>query len=163
VIKTPFFAPLPAKAPIHYIKGQDTSQLTTIRTDAQAGLTVIDRRQTHLEKSNQYLDLSLINLHEANLVGANLDRVKLNNSILTKANLRQAHLNFANLSNANLDGANLSKADLSGEDLYQVNLAGTNLNKTDLRKIKNLNITQIKQAQNWILAIYDPEIDRFKS
>ncbi len=216
------------------ISGKDTSQLPTIRTDAQAALTVINRRQIDLEKSNQYLDLSLINLHQANLVGANLDRVKLNSSILTKADLRQASLKSANLSNANIDGANLtqakldranliqanlshtnlsaanlneanlnkanlsdaildgailtnaslgntnlssailiganlrgatlskanlSKADLSGADLYQVNLAGANLNKTDLRKIKNLNIAQIKQAQNWILAIYDPEID----
>jgi uncharacterized protein YjbI with pentapeptide repeats len=217
------------------IKGQDTSQLPTIRTDSQAALTVIDRRQIDLEKDRQYLDLSLTNLHEANLVGAKLDRVKLNSSILTQADLRGANLNLANLSNANLSGANLtkaqldrsnliqanlsntnlsaanlneanlnkadlsdaildgailtnaslgntnlssavliganlrgatlskanlSKADLSGADLYQVNLAGANLNKTDLRKIKNLNITQIKQAQNWILAIYDPEIDR---
>ncbi|WP_310429999.1 pentapeptide repeat-containing protein [Chamaesiphon sp. VAR_48_metabat_135_sub] len=216
------------------IKGQDTSQLPTIRTDAQAALTVIDRRQIDLETDRQYLDLSLTNLREANLVGAQLDRVKLNSSILTKADLRGANLNLANLSNANLDGANLtkaqldranliqanlsntnlsaanlneanlnkadlsdaildgailtnaslgntnltssiliganlrgatlskanlSKADLSGADLYQVNLAGANLNKTDLRKIKNLNITQIKQAQNWLLAIYDSEID----
>ncbi len=217
------------------IKGQDVSQLPIIRTDSQAALTAINRRQTNLEKDSQYLDLSLTNLHEANLVGANLDRVKLNNSILTKADLRGANLSFANLSNANLseanltqakldranliqanlsntnlseanlneanlnkadlsdailDGAiltnaslgntnlssailiganlrgatlskaNLSKADLSGADLYQVNLAGANLNKTDLRKVRNLDITQIKQAQNWILAIYDAEIDK---
>jgi uncharacterized protein YjbI with pentapeptide repeats len=217
------------------IKKQDTSQLPTIRTDAQAALTVIDRRQIDLENERQYLDLSFTNLTEANLVDAKLDRVRLNNAVLIKADLRGANLNLANLSNANLNGANLtkaqldranliqanlcntnlssanlneanlnkadltdavldgailtntslgntnlssailiganlrgatlskanlSKADLSGADLYQVNLAGANLNKTDLRKIKNLNITQIKQAENWILAIYDPEIDR---
>ena len=216
------------------IKGQDTSIVPTIRTDAQAALTVIDRRQTDLENDRQYLDLSLTNLHEANLVGAKLDRAKLNNSILTQADLRGANLTNANLSNTNLNGANLtnakldranliqanlsntnlssanlneanlnkanlsdaildgailtnaslgntnltsailiganlrgatlskanlSKADLSGADLDRVNLSGANLNKTDLRKIKNLNIIQIKQAQNWILAIYDPEID----
>ena len=218
------------------IKGQDlTANLPTIRTDAQAALTVINRRQTNLEDERQYLDLSLTNLHEANLVAANLDRAKLNSSILTKADLRQANLNFANLSNANLNGANLSnakldranliqadlsntnlsavdfneanlnksnlndaildgailtntslgnanlssailiganlrgatlskanltKADLSGADLFQANLANANLNKADFRKVKNLDIAQIEQAQNWNLARFDPEIDR---
>jgi uncharacterized protein YjbI with pentapeptide repeats len=217
------------------IKGQDTSGLPMIRTDSQAALTVIKRRQTDLENDRQYLDLSLTNLHEANLVEANLDRAKFNHSILTQADLRQAKLNFANLSNANLAGANLpeaklaganliqanlsntnlsaadlseanlnkanlsdaildgakltnaslgnvnltsailiganlrgatlskanlSKADLSGADLYQVNLSDANLNQTDLRKVKNLDITQIQQAQNWQLAIYDPDMNR---
>jgi uncharacterized protein YjbI with pentapeptide repeats len=217
------------------IKGQDIDELPTIRTDSQAALTVINRRQTDLESDSQYLDLSFSNLAEANLVGANLDRVKLNNSVLIKADLREASLNLANLSHANLNSANLTKveldranliqadlsntnlssanlneanlnkanlndaildgailtnaslgntnltgailiganlrgatlskanltkADLSGADLYQVNLAGANLNKTDMRKIRNLDITQIKLAQNWSLGIYDPEIDQ---
>jgi uncharacterized protein YjbI with pentapeptide repeats len=218
------------------IKGQDlTAKVSTIKTDTQAALTVIKRRQTDLEDDNKYLDLSLTNLCEANLVAAHLNRAKLNNSILVKADLSQANLNFVNLSNTNLseanltavklinanliqanlsnanlsaadlheanlnkanlsdailDGAkltntslgnanlngailiganlrgatlskaNLTKADLSGADLYQANLSSTNLNKTDLSKVKNLNIIQIKQAQNWHLAVYDPEIDR---
>jgi uncharacterized protein YjbI with pentapeptide repeats len=217
------------------IKGQDLDGLSTIRTDSQAALTVINRRQTDLESVSQYLDLSLSNLTEANLVGANLDRVKLSNSALIKADLRGASLNLANLSHANLSGANLTKvqleranliqadltntnlssanlheanlnkanlgdaildgaimtntslgntnltgailiganlrgatlskanltkADLSGADLYQVNLCGANLNKTDMRKIRNLDIVQVKLAQNWMLAIYDPEVDK---
>jgi uncharacterized protein YjbI with pentapeptide repeats len=217
------------------IKGQDLDGLPTIRTDSQAALTAINRRQTDLEITSQYLDLSLSNLTEANLVGANLDRAKLSNSVLMKADLREASLNLANLSHANLNGANLTKvqlehanliqadlsntnlssanlheanlnkanlnnaildgtiltnaslgntnltgailiganlrgatlskanltkADLSGADLYQVNLAGANLNKADLRKTRNLDLTQVKLAQNWLLAIYDPEIDK---
>ena len=217
------------------VKGQDLDGLPTIRTDSQAALTVINRRQTELESTSQYLDLSLSNLTEANLVGANLDRVKLSNSALIKADLRGASLNLANLSHANLHGANLTKvqleranliqadlsntnlssanlneanlnkanlgdaildgailtntslgntnltgailiganlrgatlskanltkADLSGADLYQVNLCGANLNKTDMRKIRNLDIVQVKLAQNWMLAIYDPEVDK---
>ena len=217
------------------VKGQDLDGLPTIRTDSQAALTVINRRQTELETVNQYLDLSLSNLTEANLVGANLDRAKLNNSALLKADLRGASLNLANLSHANLNGANLTKvqleranliqadlsntnlssanlheanlnkanlgdaildgailtntslgntnltgailiganlrgatlskanltkADLSGADLYQVNLCGANLNKTDMRKIRNLDLVQVKLAQNWMLAIYDPEVDK---
>jgi uncharacterized protein YjbI with pentapeptide repeats len=217
------------------IKGQDTAQLSAIRTDAQAALTAIARRKIDLENEQQYLDLSLTNLREANLVGANLDRVKLNSSSLIKADLRDAHLNHANLNhtdlnsanltkaqldranliqanlrntnlsaanlheanlnkadlsdaildgatltnaslgNTNLSGAiliganlrgatlskaNLTKADLSGADLDGANIAGANLNKADLRKIKNLDITRIKQAQNWQLAIYDRELDQ---
>jgi uncharacterized protein YjbI with pentapeptide repeats len=217
------------------IKGQDLDQLSAIRTDAQAALTAIARRKINLENDQQYLDMSLTNLREANLVGANLDRVKINSSSLIKADLRDANLNCANLNhtdlnsanltraqldranliqanlsntnlssanlneanlnkanlsdaildgatltnaslgNTNLSGAiliganlrgatlskaNLTKADLSGADLDGVNIAGANLNKADLRKIKNLDITRIKQAQNWQLAIYDPELDQ---
>jgi uncharacterized protein YjbI with pentapeptide repeats len=216
-------------------KGQDLSQLSVIRTDAQAALTAIARRKIDLENDQQYLDLSCTNLREANLVGAKLDRAKLNNSSLIQADLHEANLNGANLSYANLHGANLShakldcanliqanlsntnlsaanldrvnlnkadlsdaildrsiltnaslgntnlssailiganlrgatlsqsnlsKADLSGANLDRANLSGANLNRTDLRKTKNLEIAQIKQAQNWLLAIYDPEIDQ---
>jgi uncharacterized protein YjbI with pentapeptide repeats len=216
------------------IKGQDLTQLSAIRTDAQAALTAIARRKINLENEQQYLDLSSTNLREANLVGAKLGRVKLNNSSLIQADLREAKLSEANLSHANLNNANLSqaqldnvnliqanltnanlsaadltqanlnkadlsdaildgsiltnaslgntnlsgailigatlrgatlskanltKADLSGADLNSVNFSGANLNKADLRKTKNLNTIQIKQAQNWQLAIYDPAID----
>ncbi len=96
------------------IKGQDLDGLPTIRTDSQAALTVINRRQIDLETTSQYLDLSLSNLTEANLVGANLR-------------------------GATLSKANLTRADLSGADLYQVNLCGANLNKADMRKIINLD------------------------
>ncbi len=218
------------------IKGQDlATKVAPVRTDSQAALTVIERRQIDLEDDTKYLDLSFTNLNEANLIGAKLDRAKLNSSILTKADLRQSYLSCANLSNANLNGANLSnakldrsnliqadlsntnlsavdfneanlnkanlsdaildgakltnaslgntnlssailiganlqgatlskanltKADLSGANLDSVNFSGANLNKADFRKAKNLNIIQIQQAQNWMLAIYDPEIDR---
>jgi uncharacterized protein YjbI with pentapeptide repeats len=71
----------------------------------------------------------------------------------------ESNLIGANLRGATLSKANLHKADLSGADLFEVNFVGANLDRADLRKVKNLNITQIKQAQNWLLAIYDPEID----
>ena len=29
-----------------------------------------------------------------------------------------------------------------------------------MRKIRNLDIVQVKLAQNWMLAIYDPEVDK---
>jgi uncharacterized protein YjbI with pentapeptide repeats len=217
------------------IKGQDSvTKPPAIRTDSQAALTAIARRNIDIETEQQYLDLSFTNLCESNLVGAHLDRIKLNNSSLIKADLREASLNLANLSRANLseanltqaqldranliqanlthtnlsaanlneanlnksdlsdatlDGAiltnaslgntnlasailiganlrgatlskaNLTKADLSGADLSGVNLTDANLNQADFRKVKNLQIVQIKQAQNWELGIYDPAIE----
>jgi len=216
------------------IKSQDPTQLSAIRTDAQAAITAIARRKINLETEQQYLDLSCTNLRKANLSGANLDRAKLNNSSLIQADLSeaklssanlshtnlnranltqakldranliqanlsntnlstadftQANLNKANLSDAILDGAiltnasldntnlssailiganlrgatlskaNLTKANLSGADLASVNFSGANINKADFRQTKNLDISQIKQSQNWQLAIYDPAID----
>ena len=216
------------------IKGQDLTQLSAIRTDAQAALTAIARRKINLETEQQYLDLSSTNLREANLVSANLNRAKLNNSSLIQADLRSANLSNSNLSYANLNGANLTqaqlddanliqanlsntnlsaanlervnlnkadlsdaildganlinatlgntnlssailiganlqgatlskanltKADLSGANLKGANFAGANINKADFRKTKNIDLSQIEQAQNWQSAIYDPAID----
>jgi uncharacterized protein YjbI with pentapeptide repeats len=120
------------------IKGQDTSQMRSIRTDAQAALTVIKRRSIELEDDTKYLDLSFTNLHQANLVGGDFDRIRLNNSILTQADLRRAKLNSANLSNANLSDANLSSAQLNDTNLIQANITNANLSSTNLNEA-NLN------------------------
>jgi uncharacterized protein YjbI with pentapeptide repeats len=187
------------------IKGQDSvAKPPAIRTDSQAALTAISRRQIDLETEQQFLDLSFTNLcesnlshanlNEANLTKAQLDRANLiqanlSNANLSAANLNEANLNKSDLSDATLDGAvltnaslgntnlsnailiganlrgatlskaNLTKADLSGADLSGVNLTDANLNKADFRKVKNLQVVQIKQAQNWELGIYDPAID----
>jgi uncharacterized protein YjbI with pentapeptide repeats len=127
------------------IKGQDTSQLPTIETDAQAALTVIKRREIDLEDDLKYLELTFTNLREANLVGGYFDRVKLNNSILIKADLRQANLNYANLSNANLTEANLSEAKLDRANLIQANLTNANLSSTNLNEA-NLNKANLTDA-----------------
>jgi uncharacterized protein YjbI with pentapeptide repeats len=133
----------------------NSTNLTQTKLD-RANLIQTDLSNTNLSSA----DLNAANLNKANLSDAILDGAILTNTSLGNTNLSGAILIGANLRGATLSKANLTKADLSGADLYQVNLAGANLNKTDLRKTKNLNITQIKQAQNWELAIYDPEIDR---
>ncbi len=127
------------------IKGQDTSQLPTIETDAQAALTVIKRREIDLEDDLKYLELTSTNLREANLVSGYFDRVKLNNSILIKADLRQANLNYANLINANLTEANLSDAKLDRANLIQANLTNANLSSTNLNEA-NLNKANLTDA-----------------
>jgi uncharacterized protein YjbI with pentapeptide repeats len=138
---------------------------------SHANLNGANLTQTKLDRSNliqanlsntnlSAADLNEANLNKADLSDAILDGAILTNTSLGNTNLSGAILIGANLRGATLSKANLTKADLSGADLFQVNLVGANLNKTDLRKTKNLDITQIKQAQNWLLAIYDSEIDR---
>lgn len=129
-----------------------------------ANLTQARLERANLIQSNlTNANLSEASLNEANLNKADLSDVILDGAILTNASMGNTNLTSAILIGANLRGAtlsksNLSKADLSGADLFDVNFTGANLNKTDLRKTKNLNITQIKLAQNWELAIYDPAV-----
>lgn len=138
---------------------------------SHANLTGANLTQAKLDRSNliganlSNTNLSAASLHEANLNKADLSDAILDGAVMTNASLGNTNLSGAILIGANLRGAtlsksNLSKADLSGADLFEVNLGGANLNKADLRKVKNLNIERIKQAQNWSLAIYDPEIAR---
>jgi uncharacterized protein YjbI with pentapeptide repeats len=138
---------------------------------SHANLNSANLTQAQLDRSNLIqanltnTNLSSANLNEANLNKADLSDAILDGAILTNASLGNTNLSGAILIGANLRGATLSKAnlikaDLSGADLFEVNLAGANLQKTDLRKTKNLNIERIKQAQNWMLALYDPEIEQ---
>jgi uncharacterized protein YjbI with pentapeptide repeats len=138
---------------------------------SHANLNSANLTQAKLDRANLIQsNLSNANLSSANLNGANLNKANLSDAILDGAilidaslgntNLSSAILIGANLRGATLSKANLTKADLSGANLDRVNLTDANLSKTDFRKTKNLEIAQIKQAQNWMLAIYDPEFDR---
>lgn len=60
------------------------------------------------------------------------------------------------LRDADLQGANLKGADLKGADLKSTNLQGADLDDADLTKAKNLTTDQVKQAENWNKAKYDP-------
>ncbi len=139
-------------------------ELPKIRTDIQAALTVIGRRNVLQEEINQKLDLRNIDIRRADLLEANLsgadlrgsdlsgadlrgidlrradlDRTKLSRSILYEANLFQANLHeanlcLANLNRANLCSANLRSANLSGASLRAANLQGANLYKANLQQ-----------------------------
>jgi uncharacterized protein YjbI with pentapeptide repeats len=126
----------------------------------QAQLDRANLIQTNLSQANfSAANLNEANLNKADLGDAILDGTNLKNASLGNTNLSGAILIGANLQGATLSKANLTKADLSGADLLGVNLAGANLDRADFRKTKNLEIGQIKQAQNWELGIYDPAID----
>jgi uncharacterized protein YjbI with pentapeptide repeats len=73
------------------------------------------------------LELSHLDLAEANFQGADLIEANLERAILTGADLSGAYLVGANLPQANLRGANLSGSYLEGTDLRGADLRGANL------------------------------------
>ncbi|OCQ97131.1 hypothetical protein BCD64_16245 [Nostoc sp. MBR 210] len=151
---------------------ENTQETPKIRTDIQAALTVIGRRNCDNEQENQRLDLSNIDIRGADLGGANLQKTLLSganlyganffHANLQKAMLRQANLRAAILFNANLQrayliGANLQstplgEANLQGSDLTQANLlwaylSGANLQGANLKGVQNLEQRQIDSAK----------------
>jgi hypothetical protein len=100
------------------------------RPDVQAALTVIGRRSPGR-------DFGLIDLHDADLVGADLSFANLVWALLryadlTRANLVSAELSGAILSDTTLTGANLVTAHLGATDLRDADLTGADLRDADL-------------------------------
>ena len=150
----------------------EKGKIPQLRADIQAALTVIGRRNCENEQENQRLDLTFIDIREANLDRANLKRVDLYCSNLDLASFQEASLqdvslwssslqwvNFSEaiLQKVNLAGANLRQAKfnkatlkesfpLDSTDLHLANLFQANLQKVDLSKAKNLELVQIEKA-----------------
>jgi uncharacterized protein YjbI with pentapeptide repeats len=83
------------------------------------------------------IDLSAVDLRDADLSRAILVRTDLrgamlNNVNLSKADLTEADLSKGDLRESKLIGADLSSADLSGADLREVDLSGADLSGADL-------------------------------
>lgn len=96
------------------------------RTDVQAALTVLGRRNTRHDGSSR-IDLRSTclpgaDLHAGDFIGADLTHANLYNADLTRTNLVRA-----NLTDADLFNANLTRADLTGADLTRAYLIGTDL------------------------------------
>ena len=116
-----------------------------IRTDIQAALTVIARRNTNKDLENEQIDLSHTDMRGVNLKGANLEQTNLYQVNLSGANLRKANLAGAILSAANLEGADLTRANLKGAILSAANLKGANLSGTSLHQA-NLYLARLYEA-----------------
>jgi uncharacterized protein YjbI with pentapeptide repeats len=119
------------------LKEEEEENLPKLRTDIQAALTVIGRRNCEIEEKNQRLDLCNIDirgadLSEANLQGTDLTLANLQRAKLPKANLQEAFLSKANLQEANLAEANLQGAFLSEANLQSTFLGGANLQEANL-------------------------------
>lgn len=122
----------------------DRSQLIQPRTDIQAILTVLGRRERGEDREKgRFLDLRHTNLKGADLRRAHLERAKLQQAHLEGADLYQAHLDSAyffeahlegaRLSQAHMEGARLSNAHLEGADLFEAHLEGARLSQAHLQ------------------------------
>jgi len=160
-----------------------------LRTDIQAALTVIGRRNSLEDPKDHKLDLRNtdirradllgINLQEADLRGsdlsgadlrgsdlyqANLDGARLVGSILYEAKLRKASLCGANLQRANLNrtdfcGANLRSANLSGASLRAANLSEANLYKANLQQA-TLKVANLSGAKLFLANLQGAKLGK---
>ncbi|MEH1836816.1 MAG: pentapeptide repeat-containing protein [Nostoc sp.] len=154
------------------VKKDQKQESPKIRTDIQAALTVIGRRNSKNEHENQRLDLSNIDITGVDLIKANLERAdfissnlegallrearlqnaefydaNLRSAVLSEANLQKAYLSGTKLQQANLYKANLQGSFLPGANLHLANLAEANLQGTNLSGAKNLEQHQIELAK----------------
>jgi uncharacterized protein YjbI with pentapeptide repeats len=122
-----------------------SEELPRIRTDIQAALTAIGRRNSQQDRENQKLDLRNTNIRGADLLGANLQRLDLRNSDLSGANLRGC-----DLCGSDLDGAKLSGSILYEANMLKTSLCGATLNQANLNRAKlcgaNLRSANLRNA-----------------
>jgi Pentapeptide repeats (8 copies) len=101
-----------------------TSELPQLDTDIQAAITVIARRKYKKDTPNLVgVNISMAQLHWADLIGAELQGADLRG-----ANLHMADLQWANLRGAKLLRADLSRAGLNGADLSETDVSQPQLN-----------------------------------
>jgi hypothetical protein len=120
--------PRPAKLPRDLYR---VEELRSRASDAQAALTVLERRQT--EDKDPPLDLRALDLRRADLRDADLNGALLKDAVLIRADLGDADLASASLDNADLRGAALIRADLRRAALDGADLRGAYLGGADLR------------------------------
>jgi uncharacterized protein YjbI with pentapeptide repeats len=111
------------------------------------------------------VNLSSVKLNHANLSAVDFSNAKLrfadlSGADLSNADLSGANLSHANLSNANLHGANLSNANLSNANLNHAKLTYTDITSTNFVNAQNLTTQQVRVANNWDKAEYNPEFSR---
>lgn len=111
----------------HEKERKNTVDKITPKTDIQAILTVIGRREWAVTAS---IDLSGVYLKGANLKGANLKGANLERTNLEWARLEEADLEGANLGSAKLEGAVLNKTHFEGAILCEAHLKRTSLGNT---------------------------------
>jgi hypothetical protein len=154
-------APAPAKTPDAAPSPRDVNTLPPLRTDIQAALTVLARRNQITEPGR--IDLRRTDLARADLADAHLERALLWHAHLEVAHLRAAHLEGADLRNAHLENALLSSvylegALLSGAHLHGAYLVDAHLKDADLARA-HLNSAMLRGAHlaDAMLAAVDLE------
>jgi uncharacterized protein YjbI with pentapeptide repeats len=122
----------PLKEDLKDKKAENEQEPQKLRTDIQAALTVIGRRDPEKDKGVLNLrstDLRGANLSTAQLQGADFCEAKLQGAYLIKANLKEAQLVMANLEGAHIRHANLEKA-----KFWEANLRGAKLQEANLKE-----------------------------
>ena len=120
----------PLKKDLEAAEGEQQPQ--KLRTDIQAALTVIGRRDPEKDPPNKKLDLSNTDIRKAELPKANFQKIILSEAKLQGANLCDANLQEADLSRANLEGANLRDANLQRTKLREAKLQNANFSQANL-------------------------------
>jgi uncharacterized protein YjbI with pentapeptide repeats len=131
------------------------------------GMYKIESKASLIEANLAYALLWDVDLEKADLQRANLEGTILGGSNLREANLRQANLRQARAANIDLERACLCDADLSNANLYQAkfshadiggtNFQGARIQGADFRGAVNIDLEQIKAAENWEQATYDDD------
>ncbi|MEH2408600.1 pentapeptide repeat-containing protein [Nostoc sp.] len=164
-------------------------ELPKIRTDIQAALTVIGRRNLLEDPKEQKLDLRNTDIRGADLFKANLQQADLRGTDLSGADLREADLSeadlngaklvksilyetkllkaslcganlcWANLNRANLCGANMRSANLSGASLRVANLQGANLYKANLQQA-TLKVANLSGAKLFLANLQGAKLGK---
>lgn len=111
--------------------------LRLIVSSGKTELMGLDLSELNLENANLYkAELGGANLNKVNLKSAELMGANLQDTDLTGANLTKTRLTRANFHNADLTGTDLSKARLRDADLRTARLNGANFHSADLTGAK---------------------------
>jgi uncharacterized protein YjbI with pentapeptide repeats len=113
-------------------KSPVTERSETLKTDIQAALTVIGRRNVNNDSRTKHLSLHDVSLRGADLSEANFDRADFSGSDLSDANLERATLIGANIGQAQLTEASLVGAILNETELTGAVLQGADLTQASL-------------------------------
>jgi uncharacterized protein YjbI with pentapeptide repeats len=145
-------SPWPPSQPGQYREDFPIEQQPELRTraaDLQAVLTVLGRG-TFSRQGALQLDLAMVDLRSAALLGAHLEGANLFGAHLEAANLSGAHLEGIELRSAHLEGASLYSAHLKGADLVDAHLEGADLYTAHL-EAANLIGAHLTRA-NFVMA-----------
>jgi hypothetical protein len=138
-------------APVKKYKEAEEGNIPELRTDIQAALTVIKRRNCENEEVDQRISFRNIDIRGANLSNAKLQYVWFSSSNLQNVSFYQAKLQGLVLCETNLQEADFSRSDLqrayfSKTDLRGANFRETRLQGANLHKAINLTYQQIELA-----------------
>ncbi|MFM6022683.1 MAG: pentapeptide repeat-containing protein, partial [Dolichospermum sp.] len=114
-----------------------------------------------------HIDFQGTNLIDANLQKADLEKAELQNASLYKANFEKAQLPDAKFQGADLENTNFKDAIICGDIFDEstsskkticANFSGANFSGANFIGAQNLTPEQVKSANNWEKACYDPAL-----